>query len=279
MVRPLPIGVQDFKKVRDEEYLYVDKTDMIPQILSQKSEVYLYTRPRRFGKSLNLSMLDAFFNLKYSKDNSWFDGLKVSDCRECDEHRNAYPVIYMDFKDLDAPDLDLFLDKLRRKLSKLYGMHGYLEDSEQLDRADTYAPNSGEPALYISKKCEDEGRLEAALKFLHFMTDANSGAQIYVDAVMLGTCIDGVVLPEEMIALQDVVYGDYRPSKLINCFKFNAEVGNLYWGMYTKYLDPSSDMTSEEFIGELKAELLPYLEEAIEEYTTYDVLSYADQVK
>ena len=79
MVKPLPIGVQDFKKVRDEEYLYIDKTDMIPQILSQKSEVYLYTRPRRFGKSLNLSMLDAFFNLKYPKDSTWFDGLKVSD--------------------------------------------------------------------------------------------------------------------------------------------------------------------------------------------------------
>ncbi|MBR2348836.1 MAG: AAA family ATPase, partial [Candidatus Methanomethylophilaceae archaeon] len=80
MVRPLPIGVQDFKKVRDEGYLYVDKSNLIPQILSQKSEVYLYTRPRRFGKSLNLSMLDAFFNLKYLKNNIWFDGLKVSDC-------------------------------------------------------------------------------------------------------------------------------------------------------------------------------------------------------
>ncbi|MBE5791225.1 MAG: carbohydrate ABC transporter substrate-binding protein [Clostridiales bacterium] len=142
-----------------------------------------------------------------------------------------------------------------------------------------YAPNSGEPALFVSKKCEDEGRLEAALKFLHFMTDSNSGAQMYVDAVMLGTCIDGVVLPEEMIALQDAVYGEYKPSKLINAFKFNAEVGSLYWSMYTEYLDPSSDKTAEAFIEELKEELLPYLEEAIEEYTTYDVLSYADQVK
>ena len=111
------------------------------------------------------------------------------------------------------------------------------------------------------------------------MTDSNSGAQMYVDAVMLGTCIDGVVLPEEMIALQDAVYGEYKPSKLINAFKFNAEVGSLYWSMYTEYLDPSSDKTAEAFIEELKEELLPYLEEAIEEYTTYDVLSYADQVK
>ena len=120
MVRPLPIGVQDFKKVRDEGYLYVDKSNLIPQILSQKSEVYLYTRPRRFGKSLNLSMLDAFFNLKYPKDSTWFDGLKVSDCKECEDHRNSYPVIMFDFKNLDARNYDLFLKMLSDRISDLY---------------------------------------------------------------------------------------------------------------------------------------------------------------
>ena len=84
MVRPLPIGVQDFKEVRDEGHLYVDKSNLIPQILSQKSEVYQVTRPRRFGKSLNLSMLDAFFNLKYPKDNAWFDGLNA-------RRKSSYP--------------------------------------------------------------------------------------------------------------------------------------------------------------------------------------------
>ena len=132
MVRPLPIGVQDFKKVRDEGYLYVDKSDLIPQILSQKSEVYLYTRPRRFGKSLNLSMLDAFFNIRYPKDNTWFDGLKVSDCRECDEHRNAYPVIYLDFKRLNSKDMETFNEKLSEMLSILYDSFGYLLDSKNI---------------------------------------------------------------------------------------------------------------------------------------------------
>ena len=132
MVRPLPIGVQDFKKVRDEGYLYVDKSDLIPQILSQKSEVYLYTRPRRFGKSLNLSMLDAFFNIRYPKDNTWFDGLKVSDCRECDEHRNAYPVIYLDFKRLNSKDMKTFNEKLSEMLSMLYDSFGYLLDSKNI---------------------------------------------------------------------------------------------------------------------------------------------------
>ena len=115
MARALPIGVQDFKEVRDSDYLYVDKSDMISQILSEGAKVYLYTRPRRFGKSLNLSMLDAFFNIKYPKDNKWFDGLKVSECKECQEHKNAYPVIYFDFKELGTDK-----KKSRRKLDGLY---------------------------------------------------------------------------------------------------------------------------------------------------------------
>ena len=115
MARALPIGVQDFKEIRDSDLLYVDKTDMVSQILSEGAKVYLYTRPRRFGKSLNLSMLDAFFNLKYPKDNGWFDGLKVSECGEWQEHRNAYPVIYFDFKDMDARDFDMFIERLSYK--------------------------------------------------------------------------------------------------------------------------------------------------------------------
>ena len=71
MAGEMPIGNQDFKEIRENDCLYIDKSDMISQILSKRIKVHLYTRPRRFGKSLNLSMLDAFFNLKYPKDNKW----------------------------------------------------------------------------------------------------------------------------------------------------------------------------------------------------------------
>ena len=136
MARALPIGVQDFKKIRDSDLLYIDKTDMISQILSEGADVYLYTRPRRFGKSLNLSMLDAFFNIRYPKDNKWFDGLKVSECKECQEHKNAYPVIYFDFKDLDAESYESFLIKLKKKLSDLYSQYEYLITSTALNEMD-----------------------------------------------------------------------------------------------------------------------------------------------
>ena len=70
MAGNLPIGFDNFRNIREQDRLYIDMTNMMPQILSQKSKVNLYTRPRRFGKSLNLSMLDAFFNLKCPKDNT-----------------------------------------------------------------------------------------------------------------------------------------------------------------------------------------------------------------
>ena len=136
MARALPIGVQDFKKIRDSDLLYVDKSDMISQILSEGADVYLYTRPRRFGKSLNLSMLDAFFNLKYPKDNGWFDGLKVSECGECLEHRNSYPVICFDFKELGVASREMFEVDLKLKISDLYRQHKYLLDSDILDDLD-----------------------------------------------------------------------------------------------------------------------------------------------
>jgi len=136
MVRALPIGVQDFKEIRDSDYLYVDKSDMISQILSEGTEAYCFTRPRRFGKSLNLSMLDAFFNLKYPKDNKWFDGLKVSKCKECQEHKNAYPVIYFDLKDLSVATTEMFKTDLKIKIADLYRQYVYLLDSDILDDLD-----------------------------------------------------------------------------------------------------------------------------------------------
>ena len=174
MVRPLPIGVQDFKKVRDEGYLYVDKSNLIPQILSQKSEVYQVTRPRRFGKSLNLSMLDAFFNLKYPKDSTWFDGLKVSDCKECEDHRNSYPVIMFDFKNLDARNYDLFLKMLSDRISDLYMEFEYLATSDKVNRIQR--SRFEEVCLGI----DDKSLLMNSLNLLSKMLYAHHGKRVII---------------------------------------------------------------------------------------------------
>ena len=174
MSRPLPIGIQDFKKIRNLNSLYVDKTDMIVRMMAERAEVYLYTRPRRFGKSLNLSMLDAFFNLEYPKDNTWFDGLKVSGCEGCLVHRNAHPVIHFDFKDLDSPNHAVFLEKLKRKLSKLYGRYKYLSDSNELDEVDKMDFHS------VFTRTVDEAGIGYSLKDLSDMLYKHHGTKVVI---------------------------------------------------------------------------------------------------
>ena len=133
--------------------------------------------------------------------------------------------------------------------------------------------------MYITTKAAEEGRESACLKWLQFLTDYQTGAQMYIDAVMLMSCVDGVVLPESMKEMANIKYGDAKVTNIKNVFKFNAEVGNMYWAAYSAYLDPASTQSAEDFIAQLKEDLLPFLDEAIEDYTTYDVLSYVDQVK
>ncbi len=131
-MRDIRMGTQDFKKVRDSDWLYVDKTGLIHDVLFGPSEVTLFTRPRRFGKSMNLSMLDAFFNLEYPEDNTWFDGLVVTKCPKCMAHKNKYPVIHLDLRGIGVTDVDEFIRDLTYNISSLYQKYEYLLDSDTI---------------------------------------------------------------------------------------------------------------------------------------------------
>ena len=93
----LPIGIEDFKEIREECYYYVDKTALIEQVLEKRSKVTLFTRPRRFGKSLNMSMLKRFFEI--GTDPSLFEGLHISkNAALCERYMGKYPVIAISLK-------------------------------------------------------------------------------------------------------------------------------------------------------------------------------------
>lgn len=97
-MKQISTGIEDFKTVIDNDYYYVDKTQLIADVFS--NAVMLYTRPRRFGKTLNMSMLYYFFSNK-EKDNAYlFEGLKITENKEMMKHQNQYPVIYITLKDL-----------------------------------------------------------------------------------------------------------------------------------------------------------------------------------
>ncbi len=104
-------GIDNFKKLIDKNYYYVDKTMFIEDVLSD--DVMLYTRPRRFGKTLNMSMLYYFFSNKEKENAYLFNGLKVSKNKEILKHQNQYPVIFLTLKDLSRENMGLQVDKFK----------------------------------------------------------------------------------------------------------------------------------------------------------------------
>ncbi len=115
--------------MRESGGCYVDKTLLIADILAGgDSNVHLFARPPGFGKTFNLAMLDAFFNIEY-KGNSWFDGLEISEHPEFERYRNAFPVVRIDLKDAVAECLDGFVDRVREAIALTFCRHAYLLDS------------------------------------------------------------------------------------------------------------------------------------------------------
>ena len=97
----LPVGIENFEEIRTEGYYYIDKTKLIEQLLDNRGKVNLFTRPRRFGKTLNMSMLKYFFET--GNDPSLFDGLYISKNRVlCNQHLASYPVIFISLKNVDG---------------------------------------------------------------------------------------------------------------------------------------------------------------------------------
>lgn len=97
----LPVGIESFEEIRQNQYYYVDKTKLIEQLFDSLGKVSLFTRPRRFGKTLNMSMLKSFFEI--GTDPSLFDGLYISGNRMlCEKHMGKYPVIFLSLKGVEG---------------------------------------------------------------------------------------------------------------------------------------------------------------------------------
>lgn len=122
--KPLPIGVDDFKKLRENNYYYVDKTLLIKELLDKKGEVNLFTRPRRFGKSLNISMLRYFFEISDFSSKELFQDLKIMEQGEHYlKHMNAYPVISLSLKSTRQDDFETAYAKLIDAISGEFRRH------------------------------------------------------------------------------------------------------------------------------------------------------------
>ena len=126
--KPLPVGIDDFRKIIEEDYYYLDKTKMIEDILLDKAEVTLFTRPRRFGKTLNMSMLNYFFNLKNKKENrGLFEKLYISKSKYMDK-QGEYPVIYLSFKDIKSLNWEDCYMETKILISNIYNEFNFLRE-------------------------------------------------------------------------------------------------------------------------------------------------------
>ena len=133
----IPVGISDFAKIRDRKYYYVDKTKLISDLLEEETaEVTLITRPRRFGKTMAMSMLSHFFDIR--KDSkAMFQGLRISEDRElCDEWMNQWPVLFLTFKDVNGLTFASAKEMLLNRIAEIYNDHSYLLEGPQVREND-----------------------------------------------------------------------------------------------------------------------------------------------
>lgn len=133
----IPVGVSDFEEIRRNGYYYVDKSGLIGELLGTTgTKVTLITRPRRFGKTLGMSMLESFFDIQ--KDNkTLFEGLEIANRHDlCTEWMNQWPTVFVSFRQVDGLNFNSAYGMLTLVISELYKKHLYLLDSDKVDSYD-----------------------------------------------------------------------------------------------------------------------------------------------
>lgn len=158
MLKLLPIGLEDFKDIREKNYYYIDKTKLIEELLLDGTQVKLFCRPRRFGKTLSMSTLRYFFDVKNREENrKLFDGLYISNSPFMSE-QGKYPVIFVSMKGIIGKNLEEVIKDIEVKIFELYNKHVYLE--EKLD------PNNREVFNRLARKKGSIAEIKSSLRFL-----------------------------------------------------------------------------------------------------------------
>ena len=188
----LPVGIDNFEKLRKENFYYVDKTRLIEQILEQWGEVNLFTRPRRFGKTLNMSMLQHFFEI--GADKTLFDGLYISGRQDlCEKYMGKFPVIFLSLKGVDG----LTFDSARYQFTELVGMEAerfsFLMESDRLSESEKEKYRTL-TAVCDGKYTMNEDVLKSSLKTLAQMLYSHYGKKTII------------LIDEYDAPLQDVVH-------------------------------------------------------------------------
>ena len=174
----LPVGIDDFKKLRESHFYYVDKTRLIEQLLLNWSEVTLFTRPRRFGKTLNMSMLKSFFDI--GTDKALFDGLYISGNKElCDEYMGKYPVIFLSLKGVEGLTYEEAFEAFVRIMGKEVNRVSFLANSDKLTQIER-EQYKGLTIMKNGRLAFDKEKLISSLQLLSQLLYKHYGKKVVI---------------------------------------------------------------------------------------------------
>lgn len=180
-MKQLPVGVDDFKKLSESDFYYVDKSLLIKELLDKHGEVNVFTRPRRFGKTLALSMLKYYFEKEIDEDgqiqdnSALFAGLKISEAGEkYTNHMGQYPVIFMSLKSAKQPEYELAYHCIQNEIAKEFERHLYVLQGDKLSDAQK------EQFLRFAERRAEKAEYLTALEFLTRMLTKYSGKKVIV---------------------------------------------------------------------------------------------------
>ena len=174
----LQVGIDDFRKLRESHFYYVDKTRLIEQLLLNWSEVTLFTRPRRFGKTLNMSMLKSFFDI--GTDKALFDGLYISGNKElCDEYMGKYPVIFLSLKGVEGLTYEEAFEAFVRIMGKEINRVSFLADSDKLTQIER-EQYKGLTIMKNGRLAFDKEKLISSLQLLSQLLYKHYGKKVVI---------------------------------------------------------------------------------------------------
>ena len=211
-MKQIDLGGSSFAELREKDKYYVDKTLLIRDILeSNDMGVYLFARPRRFGKTMNLSMLDAFFNIEY-KGNKWFDGLEITKYPECMEYMSRFPVIHLNLIDTKAETYESYINKMRDAVKDAFEPHRYLLERPDLD------PAVRDDFEHLDKRDIQEDFLSTSIKNLSAEITKAKGAK-------------PVILIDEYDAAVSDAFGTESHERMLS-FLGRFMCASIKWNLY-----------------------------------------------
>lgn len=265
--KKLPVGIDDFEKLCREEFYYVDKTGLIRDLLNNWGEVNLFTRPRRFGKTLNMSMLKCFFGV--GADKTLFDGLAISrETALCDKYMGKFPVIFISLKDVEGLRFEDARKRLIEKMGTEAERFRFLLDSDRLS-VNEKEKYSALIELDKGQYVMDEAMLTSSLRVLSLLL-----CRHYERKVLL--LIDEYDVPldkafqhgyyNEMVSLIRSLFGQVLKTNeflqfavLTGCLRVSKE--SIFTGLNNLDVNSIVDVEHDEHFGFTEAEVQELLED------------------